>query len=141
MGESLEIIDVSCENCVGACCRAGILQLTEREAYMNRRKMNLVRQVKARRYPQQVIVQAEGFNDEGERIPIPTPMTIGRDYGLYLLPEDCGHLTDDNKCGVYGERTRPRACLNYEVGGSACLGARQAAGLIDLTPPGIETSD
>lgn len=140
MSKSLEVIGVSCQNCVGACCKAGTaIQLTEREAYENKRKMSLERIVKARRYPQQIVIQAEGFDESGKRIPVPTPMTITRDHGLYSLMEDCGHLTPDNKCEIYDSPQRPQACRNYEVGSTACLGARQAAGLIELAPPESET--
>lgn len=134
-GSSLEIVGVSCQNCVAACCKAGAaMQVTEHEAYMNKRKMNLVRQLKARPQPQSILVEAEGFNETGKRIPVPTPMIVPAYHGLYLLLEDCGHLTADSKCGIYGSSDRPRACAAYEVGSSACLDARKAAGIIDSTP-------
>lgn len=134
MATPLEVINPSCNNCVGACCRAGTaIELTEREAYENRHQMTLSRLVEARRRQQQVIIQAEGFDADGRRVAVPTLMRISRDHGLYALTEDCGHLTDDNRCGIY--ENRPQACRNYEVGSAACLGARQAAGLTESAPP------
>jgi len=135
MDRRLEVIGVACQNCVGACCRAGAaLQMTEHEAYMNKREMALERVVKARKYTQTVIFDAEGFDESGRRIPVKTPMVIGLDYGLYLLTEDCGHLTEDNRCGIYDSPNRPRVCGEYEVGAAACLAARQAFGVETPSP-------
>ena len=139
MGESLDVINVSCGNCVGACCRRGTaIQPTDREAYNNKRKMMLERVVKSKKFRQAVQIRAEGFTDSGELVPVPTVMSIGAGYGLYLMQEDCGHLTPENECGIWGSPQRPRACENYEVGSEACLEARQAAGLIDLQPPSAD---
>lgn len=138
LNEGLEIVGVACENCVGACCRAGAgIQMTENEVYDNRRKMNLERVVKARNYPQSFLIEAEGFDESGKKVPVMTQMELPARHGLYLLKEDCGHLTDENQCGIYEDRARPKACGNYPVGSAACLGARQAAGLIDPELPDL----
>ena len=76
--------------------------------------MQLARQLKARSYPQGIALLAEGFDEQGNKIPIPMPIRVPAFYGLYLLAEDCGHLTPDHKCDIYGKRERPRVSMNMK---------------------------
>src|SRR5665213_202316 len=119
--ESVENIapEISCSTCIAACCRAGAaLQLTHDEVYRNKQKMELHQVYKERKYPQEVPVPVEKFDSSGRHRAI-VKMHIPARYGLYVLTNDCGNLTEDNQCGVYEER--PRACRDYEVGSTACL--------------------
>lgn len=120
--------EVSCETCVAACCRAGAsMPLEKDEAYRNRRTMSLGTLARERKYPQLFAIAAEVIDEEGKRAKQMQPMRIPANYGFYLLLEDCGNLTEDNKCGVYDRR--PGACAQYEVGSQACLDARAMFGL------------
>ena len=119
---------VSCDNCIGACCRAGSgLTLTHDEAYRNRRQMDLRAVVKPKPMPQVMTIQSEHIDESGRRVPVPTQIRLPHYYGFYILQADCGHLTEDNRCDIY--ETRPRACREYEVGSTACLDARAVFGL------------
>lgn len=135
MDKRLEIIGVSCDNCVGTCCRAPtVMEMTEHEAYTNKRQMKLTRILKARNYPQPIAVPAEGFDENGKRVPISTSMSVAPHHGLYIMEEDCGHLTEDNRCGIYDSPDRPRACIEYKVGSVSCLDARQAFNVESASP-------
>lgn len=120
--------EISCQNCVAACCRAGAaLVLSRDEVYRNKRKMALHRLYKEQKYPQSVPIPMETFSSTGVRQKEIVSMPIPADYGLYILLEDCGNLTEDGRCAVYEDR--PRACRDYEVGATACQDARAAFGL------------
>ncbi len=120
--------EISCTNCVAACCRASTSMMLEHdEAYRNRRSMSLGTLVKERNRPQLVGVPVEIIDADGRRGREVRPMRLPPKTGFYLLLEDCGNLTEDNMCGVYEER--PNACANYQVGSQECLDARAVFGL------------
>lgn len=82
---------------------------------------------KERDYTQKVPILQEYTDANGQRRPRPVMMRLPAFYGLYILTEDCGNLTEDNKCGVYEKR--PEACRDYEMGSQDCLDARSVFGL------------
>ena len=58
-------------------------------------------------------------------------MTVTPFHGLYFLEEDCGHLTEDHRCGIWGSPQRPATCSTFETGSVECRLARAAFGLDD----------
>jgi hypothetical protein len=47
--------------------------------------------------------------------------------GLFAIDGKCGFLQDDDRCGDY--ENRPRICQVFQMGGDACMGFRQRAGV------------
>lgn len=41
--------------------------------------------------------------------------------GIYRLDTDCGNLTSDGKCAVFGEDERPKICSDFLRGGRSCV--------------------
>lgn len=103
-----------------------IFMATKDEVYQNRRKMHLTRLAKPRNYDQAFLIEAEGRDENGNPYPIPTTIRVQKNYGLYVLDQDCGHLTEDNQCAIYEDRSRPKACATVEVGSEICLRSRAA---------------
>src|SRR5689334_25083367 len=102
--------EISCENCVAACCKAPINMLLTREEHkVHSRTMDLKLTVKPRVYPQMVPYE----NSEREDLRIPAG------YGLFELESDCANLTEAGRCSIYA--TRPQCCRDFAVGSSACL--------------------
>lgn len=126
--QSDEPVEISCDNCVGACCKAAAtLILNKDETYRHRRAMTTKVLLRPKDYPQQYPIDQEVLDKSGNRGKQRVMMPVPRNYGLHILLTDCGNLTDDYRCGVYEDR--PGACVNYEVGSEPCLAARAAFGL------------
>ena len=57
---------------------------------------------------------------------------------FFKLLTDCGYLEPDGLCDLYGDKTRPRACSEFQMGGLACEVAREwKLPKVDLGMPGI----
>jgi len=127
MSESLP--EVSCENCVAACCKAPTyMQLTADEYKKHGKTMDLRVIVKPTRYAQRVASpRAEGGY-----------LQLRGDSGLFELQSGCANLDEHNRCSIYA--SRPGCCRDFEVGSSACLRARRDAGL-DADRPPIEDEE
>lgn len=131
----LEVVQFGCNNCVGACCRKNTsIQLTDAEVRRNTSWMDLQMVVAPQPTEQHFIIGAEGTDEAGNAYPVPVPMTVLPDHGLYILKKDCGHLTPDHRCDVYDDPQRPAACDAFPVGSTECLLARAAFGLGSVAP-------
>ena len=124
--------EVSCGNCVGACCRGGLaMELTLEEVSEMLKAGNRFTTlhspvheegpVRTRRLLGYTIIEgmACAIVDEDTHI-----LTAG--HGLYLLREDCVFLEkgkDSPRCLAYEER--PGICREFEMGGTGCLHARE----------------
>ena len=92
---------VSCENCVNACCLAGIIiKLSGSEA-------------------EELHAAGTQMEDMNFRPP------KRNKNGLFRLVSDCGNLSTDEQtgrglCGVYGTEKQPRACREFPVGSYIC---------------------
>ncbi|MCX6302239.1 MAG: YkgJ family cysteine cluster protein [Bacteroidia bacterium] len=69
--------------------------------------------------------------------PIPG-MPEGKPAGL-----KCIHLLDDNKCALYGDRIRPKVCVNFKPEPEFCGNSREEAlriltSLSDDPPPPLK---
>ena len=119
--------DISCENCVAACCKAPInMQMRQDEYDRHHTTMDLKVVAKPREYPQQI-----RYSDvAGKFLKIPVGV------GLYRLESGCANLTDDFRCSIYA--SRPQCCRDLEVGSYACLKARRKAGLDADQPPLVD---
>lgn len=105
--------EVSCQNCVGACCQGGIgMRLSHEELRF--------------------------MEDGGSSLTVEVAARSNTD-GIYFLNGDCRYLTaptlEDARrdCSVHDNPRRPRVCGNFEVGSRACILARAAHG-IETTP-------
>lgn len=103
---------VGCNNCVGACCKAGmVLSLSPKEKEQIESAGTDIEQYQRKR---------------GE----PKPK---RGESLYKFNLDCGNLQSDNSCGIYEDR--PRACRDLTTGSAGCLFIREARGLRHTVEP------
>lgn len=142
--------EVSCENCVGACCSNVRLALSVAEA----------RHLEAAGTKLHMILtafDALGFDTEvadedafywSENIGLITAVAdrstseaarefwnkvadqarrLKADQGLFSIEGRCGFLQADGRCGDY--KNRPEVCREFPVGGTACLGIRKDAGI------------
>lgn len=105
---------VSCHNCVGACCKRGmVLSLGAAEADQLRDAGTVI----------SPFTRSPGDPRAGWR------------RKLYRLDSDCGNLQDDNSCGDYDNR--PRACRELPERSPGCIVARDARGLAhEIKNPG-----
>lgn len=92
---------VSCEDCVSACCLAGIIiKLSGQEA-------------------EELYAAGTEMEDMNYRPP------KGNKIGLFKLVSDCGNLSADEQagqrlCRVYGTEKQPRACREFPMGSYVC---------------------
>jgi uncharacterized protein (TIGR03083 family) len=120
--------EVSCENCVAACCKAPVnMLLTADEHKRHGRTMDLKVVVKPTRYRQRVPIEKSKSSDVQRHLEVP----VG--YGLFELVSGCANLTESNRCSIYA--SRPNCCRDFEMGSAACLKARRDAGLDADQPP------
>ncbi len=120
--------DISCANCVAACCRAGAtLMMTKDEASQHRRAMQTKVLMRPKDYPQRMPLDQSVLDEDGNRVRKRVMAAIPRKYGFYILLTDCGHIAEDFSCNDY--ENRPESCRSYEVGSEACLDARATFGL------------
>jgi uncharacterized protein (TIGR03083 family) len=121
--------EISCENCVAACCKAPLnMQLSEDEFKRHSPTMDLHVIVKPRHFRQRV----QNADPRHGYMEIPSGI------GVYELLSGCANLTENNRCSIYA--TRPRCCAAYEVGSPACRSARRDAGLDAHLPVTAEES-
>jgi hypothetical protein len=119
--------EISCESCIGACCRKHTMIVMSREEVKNnQRKMRLKKVAGILPFDQSYLMEAEGRDEAGRAIPIPTVLNVPAGYGAYILTADCGNLTADNQCVIYDSPERPAACAALKVGDEQCLAARAA---------------
>lgn len=128
--QGIEAPEVSCDNCVGACCRAAAgIVLSDIERSRHRKAMTLKTIVKPKPHEQQFAMGGmEQLSADGQRQAGHTQFRIPKYHGFHILLTDCGYLSpDDFTCQNYDER--PDACIQYEVGSPECLAARATYGL------------
>ncbi len=119
---------VSCMDCTGECCRAGIgISLTPSERFRHGAKMQLTVKVEPVDYDREI----PPLSSEEPAQLIPAAV------GIYEFDKDCGYLTPDSKCTIYESPTKPLACDTLEPGSIACLIVRANAGYEDDLPPRI----
>ncbi len=133
MSDSLD--EITCENCIAACCRAPVnMALTTNEYERNRATMDLRVLVTAKPYKQRVEIEIGGVDRDGNpNANITLEAAIG--YGLFELQTGCGNLTEDNSCSIYDKR--PSCCRSFELRSPACFALRRQAGL-DADRPEME---
>jgi Fe-S-cluster containining protein len=127
--------EVSCDNCVAACCRAGqSIMLNALEYQQHRRAMTLKRLLKAESHRQEVAVDMWRVDEKGKQVAAPGSLSIPPHHGFYVFLTDCGNLgpcsqegAENRRCGVYDDR--PGACRRFEMGSEACLSTRAKYGL------------
>jgi len=118
--------EISCENCVAACCKAPMtMWLTADEHKVHGKAMDLQIIAKPRRYEQRI--QGSGPNAGFTRVPA--------GLGVFELKSDCSNLDAHDRCSAYA--TRPQCCRDFTVGSPACRAARRDAGL-EVEGPLIE---
>jgi len=116
MPESLP--EISCENCVAACCKAPVtMLLTADEHKRHSPTMDLKLIVKPRSYPQRIAYES----------PSAGHIDVPRGLGVFELVSGCANLNEHNRCTIYANR--PQCCHDFTVGSSACRQARRKAGL------------
>jgi uncharacterized protein (TIGR03083 family) len=127
--------EISCENCVAACCKAPVyMQLSRAEHERHSPPMELEVVVEPRRYPQRVEL---GFKTSGpgdSRAVSPKRyLQIPSGFGMFELKSGCPNLTENDRCSIYADR--PQCCRDLAVGSLECLRARRKAGLDQDGPP------
>lgn len=111
--------EVSCANCIGACCTKGItMDLTAEEADFMREKGTHLTE----------IVPAHKAGPPWKR---------RQENAQFRLEADCGNLMRDAKtgqmvCAVYEDPRKPKICDDFSVGGYGCRTIRVAR---NVDPP------
>lgn len=102
---------VTCQNCA-ACCKTGMaIDLTDENANFLRStgtELELIEKPKRRRILLGVTLS---------KTPAETTAT-------YRLNTNCSQLTEDGKCAVIDDDSRPSACGKFVVGGAICHDVR-----------------
>lgn len=96
-----DISGISCNNCNGACCQNGPIELNPREAEYLRERGTDLEKMKHQR---------------GEPRPV-----RGRDF--YLMVGRCGNLGADNSCMDY--ENRPSVCREFKEASYGCQERRK----------------
>ncbi len=96
---------ITCSDCPAICCRRGVVLPLRKKELDGLRKAG----TDVEEYP--------GGNQS--RL---TEILARR--VLYFLNSDCGNLTVDGKCGVWGTKEQPDACKQFVMGGYGCARAR-----------------
>jgi uncharacterized protein (TIGR03083 family) len=127
--------EISCENCVAACCKAPVyMQLSRAEHKRHSPPMELEVVVEPRRYPQRVEREFETSAPSGSRAVSPKRyLEIPSGFGIFELKSGCPNLTENDRCSIYADR--PQCCRDLAVGSLECLRARRKAGLDQDGPP------
>ena len=121
--------EISCENCVAACCKAPVtMLLTADEHKRHSPTMDLKLIVKPRSYPQRIEYES----------PSDGHLDVPRNLGVFELVSGCANLNENNRCTIYANR--PQCCHDFTVGSSACLQARRKAGL-DADRPFVDDEE
>jgi uncharacterized protein (TIGR03083 family) len=120
--------EISCENCVAACCTAPVQMVLSRDEYREHRHvMDLEVKLKPRDYPQVWKGRKLIATVTGEQRVNEWESVVERNHGVFLLRSGCAYLDEHHRCTIY-ER-RPQVCRNFEVGSAQCLNLRLRAGL------------
>jgi len=127
------IAQVSCGNCVSACCRGKTeMELTRREVRFMKEGGNKLTKLHD---PVDSTGKVRVQVDTGRRIMqngvlckvvVEQSMILTKGHGLYRLENDCTYLeTDKNSaaCTVYDKR--PGICRDFKVGEQGCLRGRE----------------
>jgi Fe-S-cluster containining protein len=124
---------VSCDNCVGACCRARTqLELNRREVrFMKAGGNKLIKIHEIIDKTQVVEVQIDTGRRRLEqgvlcKVVKVERVTLTGGYGLFMLENDCAYLDGGEgspKCKVYDNK--PGICNEFEEGGPGCLAGRK----------------
>ena len=102
-------LSLDCGTC-GSCCRSNEVVLERADLERLRERPELIRRPFAKRRADGKIVL------------------------VLLRSNDCKHLGNDNRCGIY--ELRPNACRSFPIGSECCLYAREdEMGLYDGLPP------
>lgn len=116
---------VNCDNCDGACCRAGLFMgARETEAALI---INPVRWLARPANHAQVTrqrVQMVKRGPEGARfVSVNGEIEVPKHHGLIELLEDCQQLDESGRCAIY--KDRPEPCrTGLDPGSAVCLGYR-----------------
>jgi len=113
---------VGCDNCTGACCRKGTsIWLSNIERFNHAAKFSL-REIVA---PVSVdrVLEPLSSQDQSQLIP--------PNVGFYEMLADCGYLSDEGRCTIYDQPSRPMACDGMIVESVPCLVIRANAGFND----------
>ena len=116
---------VNCDNCEGACCRAGLFMAAKHdEARMIRRPVKWLARPKdyaqvTSKSVQMVRQNSEGANFVRKSVVLEIPVH----HGLIELAEDCQQLDGQGRCSIY--ENRPGQCESgLDPGSPECLGYR-----------------
>ena len=134
MSDSLD--DITCENCIAACCRAPVnMALSAVEFKRHSKTMDLKEIAKPKLYAQHVKIPAPAAPDGSARTRI---VETSAGYGLFRLQTGCANLDQNFRCSVY--QTRPDCCRTFELRSPMCLQVRREAGLdADRPEPTLQT--
>lgn len=108
--------NISCANCVGACCVAGTgLELTKSER-------DFLREGGTELAPYR--------HDMFDKVRV----GLGIGSARFVMESDCGFLSEPNEtgqrdCTAYEDPSRPEVCDSMGVGSTACQAMRTKAGL------------
>ncbi len=135
LGGKPEAPEITCDNCVAACCRAGFsAQFTDLEASDFRRDTPLYAHTKPKPYKQDIPVTKIELDRNGHPALFQDTMSVPKHHGMYVFLTNCGRLgepategQENRLCGQY--ETRPTACRNFAAGSPACLSIRAQFGL------------
>lgn len=138
--------EISCTNCIGACCRNVIIELSRKEQKLiEKAGTHLVTIAKPKQRDREKVLYPYGSRiDEktGNKVPLYmrgheyAPLAAG--LGRFMINGECGYLKTDDEgwqsCSIYDER--PEACRNFEVGGHKCRLLRVLYG-VDAPSPDV----
>lgn len=131
------MLEIACNNCVAACCKNVILELTRKEQkFMERGGSNLVTVAKPKQRDRSKVPYPRSYeviDGEVKLSYVPgyktEPLKAG--LGRFVLIGNCGYLETDPSgwelCSVYSER--PQVCQDFPVGESKCQLMRVSQGV------------